>query len=266
MDQGRALRERDPAPLCLSHPGALERRRDLLAAGIRTFRHYGPVWQLTRPLRAALALPFEAALGPLGAARDAPYESHRFDLKFGRKRERNLYFIYRHPLARTRPYFERTLDNIRALAAEVTSSGARFALVVAPRFHHWNPEECPDNWESDLYALDEPHQYEYFRFFREARGHVGFPIHDLLPVFRETDEFPLVFRWDPHWNERGHALVADSLSRYVLASGLLEASRTNPSRDRPGRPDTCSTRKDWRWTRSSESEGLRMGIVAMQGS
>ncbi len=195
---------------------------------VSSFRYYGPVWQLTQPLRVAFALPFEGALGPLGPTRDAPYEYYRFNLEFGRKREKNLYFIYRHPLASTRPYFKRTLDNIHALAAEVTSSGARLALVVAPRFHHWNPEECPDNWESSLYALDEPYQYEYFRFFREARERVGFPIYDLLPDFRATDEFPLVFRWDPHWNERGHALVAASVSRFTLSSRLLEVPRAEP--------------------------------------
>jgi hypothetical protein len=136
-------------------------------------------------------------------------------------RETNQYFLYRHPLEVTRPWFERTLRNVVALERAVDAAGARFAAVVIPRFQHWNPEECPDNWEKASYALNEPYQLEYFRFFDEARARVGFPILSLLDAFRSTDEFPLVLRDDPHWNEAGHAFVARTLAEMLVERGLV---------------------------------------------
>jgi hypothetical protein len=53
--------------------------------------------------------------------------------------------------------------------------------------------------------LDEPYQYEYFRFLEEVRSQVRYPVFSLLPAFQGTREFPLVFREDPHRNERGNA-------------------------------------------------------------
>ena len=194
----------------------------LPTAEAERFRDRGPLWNLSAPLRSALALPLESAARLLGRGpEEGSYRYYSFDLELGGRRETNQYFLYRHPLELTRPYFERTLGNLVALADAVEASGAAFVAVVIPRFHHWNPAECPDNWEAGSYALDEPYQFEIFAFFEEARGRVDFPILDLLPAFRATDEFPLVLRADPHWNERGHAFVARTLAELLLESELL---------------------------------------------
>ena len=79
----------------------------------------------------------------------------------------------------------------------MTASGGEFLLIVTPRFHHWNTAECPENAEADHYALDEPYQYEYFRFFEEEQTEAGFEIVSLLPAFQKTDRYPLVLRDDP---------------------------------------------------------------------
>ena len=141
--------------------------------------------------------------------------------------ERNRFFIYRHPLAKTNPYFRETLKHIASIAADAHSVGAKFLLVVTPRFHHWNPKECPNNWESSEYALNEPFQYEYFRFFEEQKAKVDFPILNILPAFQKTDRFPLVFKADPHWNESGHAFVAETLAQYLLQESLVDGSPEN---------------------------------------
>jgi hypothetical protein len=135
----------------------------------------------------------------------------------------NRFFHYRHPLDVTRPFFEATLENVRAIAQRARASQARFALLVPPRYHHWSQREAPQNWErGGIYATDEPFQFEYFRFFRERRDALGFPVHDLLPAFQATDQFPLVFPNDPHWNEAGHAFVARTVADYLVTEGLLE--------------------------------------------
>jgi hypothetical protein len=69
--------------------------------------------------------------------------------------------------------------------------------------------------------LDEPYQYEYFRFFEQRRSTAPFEIIDLLPAFQASQEYPLVFRDDPHWNEAGHAFVARMLVDRLIESGRI---------------------------------------------
>ena len=47
-------------------------------------------------------------------------------------------------------------------------------------------------------------------------------MHLLLPAFRETQRFPLVFDEDPHWNVDGHRFVAERIAAFIRAQRLLE--------------------------------------------
>lgn len=136
--------------------------------------------------------------------------------------ERDPFFIYRHPLDDTLPFFEATESNVSAIASTSRELGAEFLLVVSPRFHHWDSTLVPDNWEKDYYALDEPYQFEMFRFWQERRDTLGYPIFDLLDTFRDArPETPLVFRDDPHWTAAGHRLVGETLARHIEEQGYL---------------------------------------------
>ena len=196
--------------------------------GLRTAHYYGALAELVdlewvldvldRPITPLLRL---------AGSRSAPareYDWYDFRALIGGQIEKNRYFIYRHPLEQTRPYFDRTWGYITKLADSVRRSGARFELIVAPRYHHWNPRESPKNWEDEEYELNEPFQYEYFRYFDERRASAPFEIFDLLPAFRATTEFPLVFEDDPHWNEAGHAFVARTLATHLLEHDWVGAS------------------------------------------
>lgn len=145
-------------------------------------------------------------------------------LEVGGREETNNFFIYRHPLETTLPYFEAMLANIEAVAREVEKAGGKYMLVVPPRFQHWNKRECPNNWEADQYALDEPYQDEMFRFFEERRASLGFPLLNLLPAFRSAQEFPLVFEDDPHWNSAGHRFVAQAIDAELARLGWLSSA------------------------------------------
>lgn len=151
------------------------------------------------------------------------YDYYKFDLEVDGVVETNRFFIYRHPLEKTRVYFERTLANINALAELAEKAGAHFVLVVTPRHQHWSDRECPENWEMKQYqyGLDDPYEYEYFRFFREVEPLLGYDVYQLLPAFQRTQEYPLVFKRDPHWNQRGHAFVADLLADYLIKYNLV---------------------------------------------
>ena len=182
---------------------------------------HGAVHQLARPLLAWLGAQLAYPVRLLARRPAAPAGDYYLDPVIFQGREENRYFIYRHPLEQTAPFFQATLANVQAIAASARQAGAAFVLVVAPRYHHWNSAECPQNWERGPYRGDEPYQYEYFRFFDGAAPTTGFPVLDLLPAFRATKEFPLVFRNDPHWNPRGHEFVAARLEEYLVSQALV---------------------------------------------
>jgi len=143
----------------------------------------------------------------------------KFEIDVNGVRETNRFFIYRHPLDKTRAFFDTTMGNIDQIAVLSAKMGAGFALAVTPRFHHWNAKECPDNWEKDAYGLHEPYQYEYFRYFEDTKR--DYPTINLLPDFKATDKYPLVFREDPHWNANGHAFVAETIAQHLLKRQLI---------------------------------------------
>jgi len=138
-------------------------------------------------------------------------------------RQRDRYFIYRYPPEKTRRFFENTLDHIGSMADITQGMGAQFVLVVPPRYHHWNPEEAPRNWESYAYSNHEPFQFAYLDFFDEHRGEVGYPMLNLLSLFQENaDNGPYVFHFDAHWNASGHALAAKGIADFLIGEGLVK--------------------------------------------
>lgn len=171
-----------------------------------------------RPATAKLFLPFATLAKHWGLAREE-YDYYRFEVKVGGKVEKDRFFILRHPLEETRPFFEGTLANIEALARDVAAAGSSFQVVVMPRYFHWNDAECPRNWEGFRYRVDEPYEEEYLRFFEEAAAREPFPIWGLVEAFRAHRGGPLVFEQDPHWNEAGHLLAAQTVAGHLAQAG-----------------------------------------------
>jgi hypothetical protein len=194
---------------------------------ITEIRYYGALWEIVRDfallLEKPLRYPFDVIGSRLGRSEkpECDYNYYDFEKEIDGTLETNRFFIYRHSLEHTAEDFERTLQNLREVAAGAREAGAAFAMAVLPRFHHWNPKEASHNWEHDLYELDEPYQFEMFRFFEGARTRVDFPIVNLLPDFQATDQFPIVFDEDPHLNRAGNIFVAESVARHLFELDLL---------------------------------------------
>jgi len=150
----------------------------------------------------------------LGNPPAKPYDWGRFMVTIGDDVVRDRYFIFRYPLEQTAPFFEQTFENIKTLAAEVKRDGGEFVLAVLPRYHHWNPQECPE--DRTRYECGETIQYDWFRFFEEKQPEVEFEIVSLLPEFRQTEIRPLVFEWDPHFNAEGHAVAAEAIAQHLI--------------------------------------------------
>mgnify|MGYP006294697497 CR=1 FL=1 len=185
--------------------------------------YHGAIWRLTEKWRDGLRFPIEFVWRRLArrlsfiAEGDASpsYDYYDFSIEVDGVTDTNHFFIYRYPLDSTRPYFDATHSNLCGIAESCHSDSADLLVVPFPRFHHWNTNECPDNWEADAYALDEPHQFVYFDYFEDIRPNAPFDVFSILPHFQHTDAFPLVLRDDPHWNERGHAFVARVMAPYL---------------------------------------------------
>jgi hypothetical protein len=154
--------------------------------------------------------------------RRAPASGYlNFEIAIDGVLEPNRWFILRHPLEKTRPFLDATLSYVREIAREARAVGSEFLLVVPPRYFQWSDRECPKDWAAYMRDLNEPYEYAYFEFWDDIADEVDFPIKSLLPEFRATDKFPLVFERDAHWNPEGNRFVAEAIADYLSARGLI---------------------------------------------
>jgi hypothetical protein len=185
---------------------------------------FGAVWILTDPIRRkvmrAAAFPYTFISRRLGGSTQRTgredYDYYDFSLPIGGTIESNRFFIYRYHPDLTKPYFEKTLSHVQEMADTCHSRGIDFVLIPSPRFHHWNTNECPRNWEHKVYSKSEPYQYAYLDFFSGEEVQKRMQVFQILDAFKETTEFPLVFETDPHWNKRGHAFVGRVVAEHLL--------------------------------------------------
>lgn len=186
-------------------------------------RFYLAIHQLSRPfldwVKGRLLYPYYTFIRP----DILEYNYYDFQVEVEGKVERNRFFIYRHPLSATRPYFDATLANVTRLAGEAKADSADFALVVAPRYNHWSERESPDNWEvrQYKYGLNDPYEFAYLDYFDAARDTLDYDVFSLYPAFKKTDRFPLVFKNDPHWNDAGADFVAGLLCDFLIDQGWV---------------------------------------------
>ncbi|MEM9557316.1 MAG: hypothetical protein AAGC60_23865 [Acidobacteriota bacterium] len=218
-----------PAALESTSPEAL--RFDVPAPAPRSLCERLALCRAAQPAIHRLTLPFTVARNVLGW-NEARYSYYDFEITIDGVVETNRFFVLRHPLEATRPHFDRTFGLVQDLAGLVRADGADFAFVVSPRYVHWDDTEAPNNWEGHRYAVDEPYEMEYFRYFDEAAQGADFPVWSLLPFFErpeslEVDAGPLVFDHDPHWNARGHQVAGRALARLLIDAGWPD-SLTGP--------------------------------------
>ncbi len=184
--------------------------------------HLGALWRLAKPVQPAILAPFRLwrRLDKQFSPHD-PLDYYNFEIPVDDVKERDRFFIYRYPLEVTRSYFEASYERIVDIAEYCQHNDMKFVLFLAPRYHHWSDKESPNNWEAETYGDFEEHQNVIFKFFDSKIEEATFPIVNMLEPFQQTDEFPLVFDTDPHWNERGNAFVAQ-----LVASELQKFTET----------------------------------------
>lgn len=95
------------------------------------------------------------------------------------------------------------------------------AVVLVPRAYQYSESECPKDYEAHLYTILGPYVRNPSRFFAEAKAELPYPVLDLLPTFEKSEQFPLYFEDDPHWNAAGARLAAKTLYDFLAEARLL---------------------------------------------
>ena len=132
------------------------------------------------------------------------------------------FFVTARPLEESRAAIEfgvmRNLAEMQAFSAGVL--GSAMAVVIYPRAYQYSEREASQSWELGYEALG-PHVQEPFRYFTEVEGSLPYPVLSILPDFEASEEFPLFYSRDPHWNPRGARLAARAVFQGLTSRGLL---------------------------------------------
>jgi hypothetical protein len=133
------------------------------------------------------------------------------------------FFATNSPLDETRVWIERgVMKNLAAIHEFATGTlGAPMVLVLYPRSYQYSDRESPKNWEAWAYEVQGPYVREPFRYFEEVADRLPYPVVSLLPAFEASKTFPLYFDDDPHWNQEGARLAAETAARAIQRLGLL---------------------------------------------
>ncbi len=133
------------------------------------------------------------------------------------------FFIVNQELEESRNDIERgvisNLSRIQQFGSRVLN--APLAVVLVPRGFQYSFRESPENWEKGAYEVGGPNVRVPSDYFEEKRKELGYPVLDLLPVFEQSEIFPLYFETDPHWNQRGALLAAETIESFLGEEGLL---------------------------------------------
>jgi hypothetical protein len=135
---------------------------------------------------------------------------------------RKRFFHMFQPLAESEPYLELSWSTILRIHQWAEQRQAEFVLLVPPRYPQHNRDECPNDLWKDKMPESDDYVLEAFEYFAKKAGTVEFPVHSLLEPFRQASVFPLCFENDPHWNENGHRVAADAITRILIGERWLD--------------------------------------------
>jgi len=114
---------------------------------------------------------------------------------------------------------ERSFAYLRILNRLCSERGILFRLITYPYGHQASASE----WLKGRAEYDiGPGRYDSFIFEKLEAFAVkeGIPYLDMTPAFRRSGVGQLYFAFDGHWTTRGHAVVADTLARFLRATGI----------------------------------------------
>jgi hypothetical protein len=139
---------------------------------------------------------------------------------------RERFFALFRPLEQTEPFLRASWNAVLETERVARGLGARYALVVFPRYPQYNRDESPRDRERRVFPVSDEHILEPFRYFSERAHSVSFPIYSALEDFATAGVFPTCLPDDPHWNAAGNRVAAEAVARHLIADGFVgECSR-----------------------------------------
>jgi hypothetical protein len=132
---------------------------------------------------------------------------------------RRYFFLFEPPEA-SEPYFRASWEAILETERRARALGARYALVVFPRYQQYDPRESPRDPERGVFPPDAPGLLVPFAYFERQARTAGFPVHGLREDFLANEAFPKCRDDDPHWNADGNRVAAGAIERHLVADGL----------------------------------------------
>ncbi len=133
------------------------------------------------------------------------------------------FFVVNQDIEESRDHIERgvllNLTRIHRFSSRVLD--APLAVVLVPRGFQYSSRESPENWEKGAYELGGPNVRAPSDYFEGKRKELRYPVLDLLPVFEQSGIFPLFLETDPHWNQRGALLAAETIESFLEQEGLV---------------------------------------------
>jgi hypothetical protein len=132
---------------------------------------------------------------------------------------RRYFFLFAAPEA-SEPYFRVSWEAILETERQARALGARYALVVFPRYQQHDPRESPRDPERRVFPTDAPGLLVPFAYFERQGRTVLFPVRGLREAFLADAAFPKCRDDDPHWNAEGNRVAAEAVERQLIAEGL----------------------------------------------
>jgi hypothetical protein len=131
------------------------------------------------------------------------------------------YFFLFDPPEAAEPYFRTSWDAILETERLARGMGARYVLLILPRYQQYDPRESPHDPERRVFPVDAPGALEPFAWFERQARTVDFPVHGLRGDFLADAAFPKCRDDDPHWNAEGNRVAAEATLRRLTADGLV---------------------------------------------
>ena len=125
------------------------------------------------------------------------------------------------PLAESEPFFQTSWRSLVQVNEFAHRLGAQYALFILPRYQQYNRKESPRDIKRSQIPESDEYLFQVFDWFDRQAATVQFPVHSLLPDFRDSGAFPTVLEDDFHFSEIGHQVAAAAITRYLLADGLI---------------------------------------------
>jgi hypothetical protein len=134
---------------------------------------------------------------------------------------RERFFALFRPLEQTEPLLRASWNAVLETERVARGLGARYALVVFPRYPQYNRSESPRDRERRVFPTSDDYILEPFRYFSERARSVSFPVHSALEDFATAGVFPTCLPDDPHWNAAGNRVAAEAVARHLVADGFV---------------------------------------------